>query len=479
MARGQDLTNYVRCDVPRERIGAAATGLNGGAVGDFNGDLTPDLALVDPDTGIRIALIDRELISRGSCPEAITSSGIGLLNPTAVTVTALFDSANLDLAVVSELQGVLSLLNGDGNGGFTLGPTLSSPSLIRPLAIAATDDAIPNLAVGDDISLVFVQAEAQQLVKKGDAKPLGNAEVRAIRVADFDRDGRGDVAAVNVSGDVRIFVQNPDGTFLEAFSQNRLLLVSPTDMQVGDFDRNGVPDLAFTTGQTLQVFLGSGGGSEPLQFTAMPALVVGTELSSLGLGRFGVSGELDAVVADAGTNEVRFFLGDGTGLLTPVTVEQGGVRTTGPFPSGILLARFDNDARDDVVTTNEGNGSLTFFLSGNPDKTPTFTPANTATATGTVTLTPTASPTSTPTDTPTCTPTITPTATPTVTKTPTATAAFTLTPCPTGMICVQGQGCASIDSGHGRGGVAPLHAADRARSAGGAEEAGTISSLIH
>ncbi|MFN8642799.1 MAG: hypothetical protein U0802_14535 [Candidatus Binatia bacterium] len=124
----------------------------------------------------------------------------------------------------------------------------------------------------------------------------------------------------------------------------------------------------------------------------------------------------------------------------------------------VLLADLDRDGRDDIITTNADDGSLSVFLSGNPPPTPTRTPNPTAVDTVTPTATLTDTPTGTPTDTPTATPTGTPSgsATPTVTFTPTRTASASPTATFGGFL-VQGQGCANIaGGGAGNGGAMPL-----------------------
>jgi MYXO-CTERM domain-containing protein len=215
----------------------------------------------------------------------------------------------------------------------------------------------------------------------------------------------------------------------------------------GDFNRDLIPDLAFvTTDGKLRVFLGRRSGGT-VSFDPQPAVDVGASPSALGLGDFNDDGKLDAVVTSAG-GQVRFFLGDGAGGLSPA----GDPLQAGPSPSGVLVADLDDDGRDDVITTNQADGSITVFLSSHPDptETPTPTPADTPTVTPSATAED--SPTSTPSDSPTTSPTGSPTRTPQSTRT--ATASDTNTP--SGLFSVQGKGCARVGDGDGLSAVMPL-----------------------
>lgn len=81
-------------------------------------------------------------------------------------------------------------------------------------------------------------------------------------VADFNGDGRGDIAVSNSrSNDVSILLQNPDGTFQSA--ANYAVGKQPVFLQNGDFNSDGSPDLAFVNqaDSTLGILLGNRDGT--------------------------------------------------------------------------------------------------------------------------------------------------------------------------------------------------------------------------
>src|SRR5262249_62046160 len=79
-----------------------------------------------------------------------------------------------------------------------------------------------------------------------------------------DGDGIPDVAVVNTApgaGTVRVLLGNGDGTFTPAVAY--LVNAYPESLTVGDFNRDGVPDLvtaSYPTG-TVCVLLGNGDGT--------------------------------------------------------------------------------------------------------------------------------------------------------------------------------------------------------------------------
>ena len=80
-------------------------------------------------------------------------------------------------------------------------------------------------------------------------------------------------------------------------------------------------------------------------------------------------------------------------------------------PVGLAVHDIDGDGRDDVITANAGDGSISVLTSSVPPPTPTPQPTGTPTMTGTPTATGSPTPTSTATATPTPTATATPTRT--------------------------------------------------------------------
>jgi len=446
---------YVACTVPSSVFLPPLNGVRGGAVGDLDGDASPDFALLDA-ANLQVALTDRTLLQRGSCPEAITAFATQASNPAAVAIGLLDSDAQPDLAVAVQSPRQVSVLPG---ALFGAGP--NSPALDQPVSVAIdllNLDGFPDLIVGDANRVRVLLGRADGTYPEfSKTLELGNEQVEAVGIADFDGDGRRDIAAVDLLGILRVFLQNAAGDL--PLGLTRDLGAFPNDMQVADPLRGGdlngdfIPDLAFvTTDGRLRILLGTRSASS-IGFASAGAVDTGPNPTAVGLADLDDNGDLDAAVATSGASgNVRFFLGDGSGGFA-----LGATRQTGRGPSAVLIADLDDDGLPDVTITNQTDGSLTIFLSSAPAPTPTSTPLNTPTQTGTVTQTPTPTPSATPTETPTATPTQTPTSTaqstltPTPPRTPTPTVTSTF-----GGFQVMGEGCANIGGGASGGSVMPL-----------------------
>jgi len=468
----QSLPNYVTCSVSAGVLGTNGA-LRGGAVGDFDGNGTPDLVLVGSG-GLSIALTNSELFAQGKCPEAITrGSASEVQNPGAAAVGFINSDNVLDLAVTTGGTDI-ALLLGDGHGAFTplssgtrTGLTAQHTIAIDRLLKEKPNNEGPDIVVGNRNTVVLMFGRTDTTYVISATLTLGNNDVKSVRLADFNGDSQLDIAAVDLVGDVRIFLQTQPGVFVAQPTTGPNFAVggSPQDMQVadprladpftiGDLNRDFIPDLVFITLQhDLRAFLGRRPTATTVTFdppTVTPP--AGDDPSALALGDLDGDGKIDAVVTDKTNGQIRIFLGDGAGHLT----QSGDPRKTDTAPSGVLLADLDDDGQSEIITTHS-NGGLTIFLSGNPPPTPIPTVTPSSTAADTPTETPTPTDTGTPTDTPTATPTITPTGSPTATGTPTQTGLPTGTVTSTfGGFEVIGQGCADISGGNSVADAMPL-----------------------
>lgn len=456
-AGAQTFPTYVRCDVSAGRLGTSINGFQAGTVGFLSDDASPDLVFID-SAQVMVELTDSALWAKGSCSEAFVGR-----RPIAVGgaqgVTLVEEDAVGDLGItVAPSTAVLYV--GDGTGTFTAGPSITTLSEVGAITAARIDgDSRPELVVADSNTVKVLKLNdtgTAYTVAQTLSVPGGN--VKLIGTAPLDADGRTDIVAVDVIGNVHIFLQDAAGMFVHQGSPSTGSLQVPgaAAMQIVDVDSDTTPDLLFAVSDgasgSLRVYTGDAAQSGTVTYSLLQSLPAGTDPSALAVGNLDGSGPLDAVVSDRAANVIRLYRGIGAGFANPA--EPLG---TGPAPNGLLLADLDREGKDDIVTTNAGDGSISVFLSSNPAPTPTFT----ATPTNTPTETPT--PTSTPADTETPTVTPTPTATATATGTVTGTLTFTPTNKPTatvtatfGGFLVQGQGCANISGGRGDGGAMPL-----------------------
>lgn len=194
------------------------------------------------------------------------------------------------------------------------------------------------------------------------------ANPQAVATADFNRDGRLDLATANVSDNsVSVRLGDGQGGF-DAETRFSAGVYPPGSMAVGDFNNDGNLDLALagtgaqSYGGVVSVLLGNGdGGLRPPINRYLTS--IGQPLS-IAEGDFNADGMLDLAVAStyyyryAGETYVEILLGNGAGAFTD------GDRKGLPFASNlaVTVADVNADGRPDVVVANEYNALISVLL---------------------------------------------------------------------------------------------------------------------
>ena len=312
-------------------------------------------------------------------------------SPQSVAVGDLNGDGVPDLAVANAVHDEVSVLLGNGDGSFQ--PRRNFATDIRPSSVAIGDfnrDGIPDLAVANEGPAPYYQdGSISILLGTGDGSftaaatiPAGDTPT-AIAIADFNGDGASDLVIVNngywVDGEIgyafvkgqtaKVFLGNVDGTFQSA----EVLFVreAPISVAVGDFNGDGVPDLAvlsnyappFARAGTVTVLLGQGDGS----FQGAGYFDVGFVSYSVAAGDFNGDGVVDLVVTNVGQQNVSVLLGIGNG-----TFQAQHNFAAGRNPVAVALGDFNGDGALDLAVANsfpESEPNSVSVLLGNADGT--------------------------------------------------------------------------------------------------------------
>jgi uncharacterized repeat protein (TIGR01451 family) len=204
----------------------------------------------------------------------------------------------------------------------------------------------------------------------------------AIAVGDFNGDGIQDLAVANGgSSSVTILLGKGDGTFTAAAAPPGTFS-GPSAILAADFNGDGKLDLAVLNGgnNTVTILLGNGNGTFSLPNAATPT--TGSNPLAFVAGDFNGDGKVDLAVANYRGNTVTILLGNGDGSFTATAATPA----TGSFPAAIVAGDFNKDGKLDLAVDNQCGtggactaGTVTILLG---DGTGNFTAAAASPTTG-------------------------------------------------------------------------------------------------
>ncbi len=172
------------------------------AVGDFNGDQDPDLAVADQFDGTVSVLLGTAGGAGFSGP--IPAGNYSGSDPISVAVGDFNGDGDPDLAVADMSPGEVLVLLGGPGGSFT-GPTstLTVDSGVSSVAVGDFNrDADPDLAVANfNVSRVSVLLGGAGGTFSGPTNFAAGTGSPSVAVGDFNRDGKPDLAAASFNSD--------------------------------------------------------------------------------------------------------------------------------------------------------------------------------------------------------------------------------------------------------------------------------------
>jgi hypothetical protein len=325
------------------------------ATGDFNADGKSDLAIAVSGSGLDSAVT--VLLGDGAggfAPGPGSPLPIGRY-PSSIVAADMDGDGHLDLVIAGGENTIL--LMGDGAGGFARG----TPTFPPGSAIVADFNGdgrldIVRLNLGDDGAVVLLNGGPVSATwigpgfQSGEFIATGHLPISAV-AGDFNGDGAVDLAVTNSGSDnVAVELGDGNGHFSPAPGTSIQFAPGsyPAGIVTGDFNGDNNLDLAIALAgsNNISVWLGNGAGG----FTAAPPMPVGAVTGPFWLtaGDFNGDGKADLAVANNGASTITVLLGDGTGQFAV-----GGKFAAGGNPYPIAVADFNGDGRTDLVTAND------------------------------------------------------------------------------------------------------------------------------
>lgn len=333
------------------------------AIGDFNHDGKMDVALVSKELDIFLGKGDGTF----QAPIRITIPGEDLLN--SITLADFNGDGQTDIALTGgDLH--VNILFGNGDGTFTLSQTLNVqayPNYIN--AVDLNGDGKPDLVMMTDRSLTSFLNNGNGTFGAAKAMDFGDGiSLNGMGVGDFNRDGIPDVALSNrySNGQIAIFLGKGDGTFTERAKYTGFNGgVGP--IAVGDFRGIGVLDLAVAPylNSFVNIYLGNGDGTfqAPVSYASDSGFSI-TTADMNGDGKLDLV--LDNLVNIPGDGDVVILLGNGDGTFQPQEVF-----FTGVLPDYVAVGDMNGDGMPDVMNAVRGGEMFTLLNTGTIDFLPT------------------------------------------------------------------------------------------------------------
>ena len=335
--------------------------------GDWNGDGKADLAVTSTFSyGANATANSIEiLLSRGDGTfEAATTVTVGQ-GPTSIAVGDFNGDQKPDLAVANITDNTVSILLNDGSGGFTLHNTVTVPVISQGSAfvpqyyLAAADfngDGKTDIAIGASFSvqIAVLNGDGTGNFTPGPILTTNasgfNSGVLALLAQDFNGDGAADLM-VGTTSDIELFTTG-GGTFS---GPTTVRGAGASGLAAGDLNGDSIMDLAVSdlTGSTITAFLSSVGSA----FAKTDTITVGAGPREILIADYNGDGKPDLAVGDNESNNVAIVLNTGNNQFAPPVF----------FPAGMAMqwmtgGDFNGDSKPDLAVADSYDAG--FFSPG-------------------------------------------------------------------------------------------------------------------
>ncbi|MGI4736219.1 MAG: FG-GAP repeat domain-containing protein [Janthinobacterium lividum] len=352
------------------------------------------------------------------------------VNPRQILTADFTGDGYADLATGNFVTHEVAILRNQGDGTFAPAVTYPLCSDCTPYGLAAGD--VDGDGHSDLVTANYSTPFVSVVRNKGDGTfaisqeyPLANniSQGQDIALADVNGDGALDILLTTLgTPTLSVLLNQGRGQFGPCQAYSYALTAVIAHLTVADFDRDGRPDVAIThftnftssTGHWVSVFYNQGNGQ--FRLPTDYALAANTAPFGITAADLNADGYPDLLTANSGTDDVGVLLNDGTGSFVkpryvstglasqPLRVvvaplaengqpalvtasygfngvgivpqlagsgsDFGSVITVAVEPAGqpssVVVADFDHNGRLDVATCNSAKGSVTVRLNQLP-----------------------------------------------------------------------------------------------------------------
>jgi FG-GAP-like repeat len=358
-----------KVDVLTSKTVSVGSAPNSVEIADVNGDRHLDLIIANGESNdITVLLGD----GHGNLTPAKGSPFPAGHAPNDIAIADFNGDGKLDMAVANHEEKYLTILVGDGQGGFKPAPGSPIRVLTRPHThgVATGDfngdgklDLVTESWGENKVTVVFGDGRGG-FSTPGVQFSVGKRPYQRVRVADVNGDGNRDIITTNSEGDnITVLLGDGKGTFKEATGSPFACGRTPFFVAIGDLNGDHLPDLAIANwagqpekgpGEGVTVMLGDGrGGFKATKGSPLPA---GHGPTRLAIGDVNGDGNPDIVVTNYIGNDATILLGS-KGMFT-----RGATIPVGKYPDGIAIADLNGDGKGDIVIANTGDDDIVILF---------------------------------------------------------------------------------------------------------------------
>jgi Bacterial Ig-like domain (group 3)/FG-GAP-like repeat len=344
--------------------GAVVDGPSSIAVGDFNNDGFPDLAILNSSDDTASVYLGN---GNGTFGSAITFD-VGHASVAMVAADPL-GTGNLGLIVASTSPAQIQWFEGDGSGHMTSvashGLNHQPSQLILGCEPSTWDGSVCSVSQASGIIEMYQMTTTPGFYAvnslngvSGDWIAVNGISGTAV-TSDFNKTGILDLAYGNTSSKVVVLYPSGVGTSVTTTSAVSPVGAPPVAMVAGDFNNDGYPDIAVATqsnGLWIMLNNGKGGFNTPAGIYALsnPGPIV--------TGDFNGDGNLDLAMQQPGyANNILIFYGNGAGGFSPAP--QSSIFDDLAYNNGTLaIGDFNVDGLPDLVATPDSSNTYAFSI---------------------------------------------------------------------------------------------------------------------